>query len=407
MHHTFQSMHTNPATDLPHKASITLASSVQLGLKNTGFTYNTLTSQIREGENGRYLDLNELSNNLRLNGRDYMHLNASFDAFAVSFRAGKNRFSVNITEHINARFNYNSSLLDVLVSGNTPGSTLSTGGYKIRGMHYREYGLGYNRRILEEGKMIVGGRIKLLQGMANVNTVKTDVSLSTAGEQDMYAITASSDILVRTAGSKLSENISGDYLLNFGNTGLGVDLGATYKYSNNWTFSASLINLGSIKWKEDVVNYQSSGEFVFEGIDNNDLFSGNFEVDQGQLTDSLTQIFEFTESDEAYRTALPAQMYLTAYYQLARNTQASATYHGNMFGGLQNSLALGITQRAGKWFQVGATYSMQARAYNNLGMGIIIGNGFQLYAMSDNILAFMQPGGARTAQLRGGFNFAF
>jgi hypothetical protein len=408
MHHAFQAMHTNPATDLRHNVSVTLGSSVQLNFKNTGFTYNQLAAQIQDGENGeRYIDLADLSADLELNGRDYVHTHASLDLFALSFRTGKNRFSLNVTEHLNTRLNYNSSLLDIMVSGNTPGSTLSTEGYRLNGTHYREYGLGYSRKILEDEKLILGGRFKLLQGMANVNSQSTNVSLQTAGEEDMYAITATSDILMRTAGSNLAENINGDYLVNFGNTGMGVDLGATYEYSSNWTFSASIINFGYISWREDIVNYRSEGEFIFEGMDNNDLFSGNFSVDQTQLTDSLTQIFEFTESEEAYRTALPAQMYLTAFYRITPLTQASVTYHAHMQEGLQNSLALGITQRAGKWLQVAATYSMQARAYNNLGMGLIIGNGFQLHLVSDNILAMMQPGNARAAHVRAGFNFVF
>lgn len=406
--HVFQSAHTNPAFVHRHAVSVTLASSYHLNLKNTGFTYNFLTSQINTDESGqRILDLGQLADNLDLRGNDFMHIGASVDIFALSFRAGKNRFSLNVSEHMQARFNYHDGLLGIVVNGNVPGETASVGGYKLNASHYREVGIGFNRKILEEDKLVVGGRFKGVFGMANVNTVRSDIDMQTGSEAEMYAITASSDIFVRTAGVDMLENGDINYLLNMDNRGFGLDLGATYQYTSALKFNASVINLGFINWQSGVNSYLSNGEYTFEGIDSDNIFSGDFSFDQQGLMDSITTIFEFEESREAYRTSLPTQVYLSAAYRLATNTTASAGLYAEFVQGFRRGMVLGISQQAGRWLQTSLTYAMHARSYNNLGFGLAVGSGLQFYAVSDNLLAFLQPGNARMVNFRGGFNFVF
>ncbi len=408
MNSIFQSAHTNPAIIPRHKVIVSLASSYHINAKNTGFTYNQLLAQVETDETGqRILDLGKLAGNLKLNGKDYVQTSASVDIFGLSFGVGKNRFSLNVTEHMQARLGYSKALLGLAVEGNIPGSTTSLSGYHLNGTHYREIGLGFNRKILEEDKMVVGGRIKTIFGMSNVRTIRSDVNLTTAGEDDLYAITADADILVRTSGIDMLEEGDTDYLTNMGNNGLGLDLGASYKYSNTWSFSASIINLGYINWKENVTNYTSQGEYTFTGIDNNDLFSGSFNFDETELVDSIADIFEFEETNGKYTTSLPTQVYLSGFYQLAHKTVASATLYSDFMGGFRKGMSLGVTQTVGRWFQASASYTMHARSYNNLGLGIALGTGFQLYAVTDNILALIQPGNARMVNMRTGFNFVF
>lgn len=406
--HVFQASHTNPAFSPRHKVSITLGSSYHVNLKNTGFTYNFLTSQIATDETGqRVLDLGQLSENLDLNGNDFVHGGASVDLFAISFKVAKNRFSLNLTEHLQARLNYNDGLLGMLASGNEPGSITQLGGYKINATHHREIGMGFNRSLLVDDKLVVGGRLKTLFGMANVNSVRSNVNLQTGTEAEMYEITASSDILVRTAGVDMLENGDLLYLTNMSNMGFGVDLGATYEYTRNLKFAASIINLGGIRWKEGVTNYTSNGEYTFSGIDNNDIFSGSFTFDQTEITDSLQAVFEFDETQESYSTTLPTQVYLSAFYRLALNTTASATLYSEFIKGFRRGMVLGVNQRVGRWLQASLTYAMHARSYNNLGFGLAFGSGVQLYAVTDNLLALTNPGGAKMLNVRGGFNFVF
>ena len=406
--HLSQSSYTNPAMNPRNNFSITLASSVHANFKNTGFNYNFLSSQINTNEDGqRVLDLGTLAENLNFRDNEFMHAGASVDLLALSFKAGKNRFSLNVTEHVQARLHYNDGLFNVLAQGNIPGSNAQICNYRMNAIHYREAGIGFNRKLLEDNRLVVGGRVKVLFGMANVNTVRSDVNLQTGTEAEMYEITATSDILVQTSGINMIESGELDYLLNLDNRGVGVDLGATYEYSNALQLSASVINLGAIQWNEGVTNYVSHGEFTFRGIEGDGVLNGSLSVDPAEITDSLQNAFAFEETQESYRTMLPTQVYLSAFYRLGLTTTATGTLYSEFINGFRRGMVVGINQRAGRWFQASLTYAMHAHAYNNLGFGIVLGTNVQIYAVTDNMLAFTNPGGAKMVNIRGGFNFAF
>ena len=412
MNNIFQSSHTNPALRPKNNVHISLMSSYHFNATNTGFNYNQIASQVETDETGqKVLNIGKLYDNVKLSGRDYVNMGTSLDILALSFRSGKGRFSLNVTEHIQARLGYSDVLFKAIATGNTPGETLDFGGYWLKGMHYREIGLGYNRKLLEEGKLVVGGRVKTLFGMANVNTKKADFSVTTADESKLYALTLNADMLVQTSGIDALQDGEVSYISNTRNFGMGIDAGATYQYNEKISFSGSIINVGFITWKEGVTNYRSQGSFVFEGVDNDDMLSGGeFDVDLAQLADSVASTFEITEDSASYRTGLPTKMYLTGHYRLARNTEASATLYTDFIGSFRRGLAIGISQKLGRWLQAAATYSIQARSYNNLGLGLTIttgAKGLQLYAVTDNIMAVANPGGAKVANVRAGFNFVF
>ena len=415
MNNIQQSSYTNPALRPRNKVHIALAPvlpSAQVGVNNSGFNYNQLVSQVETDERGqRVLDIGKLYHNTNVGRRSYANLSASLDVLAVSFRTGEASFSFNVSERFQARMGYSDALLQTAVVGNTPGETIDLGGYWLRGMHYREIGLGYNRRMLEEGKLVVGGRLKTLFGLGNFTTRKSDYSITTGSEAELYALTLNADMLVQTSGLETLDDDITPYITNTKNLGMGVDLGATYQLNEDISFSGSIINLGFIRWKSDVMNRRSQGSFYFEGTDNDDLLTGGgFEIDLSELTDSIADAFEVQEDSSSYTTGLPTQMYLTGYYRLAPNTKASATLYTDYIGSFRRGLSLGISQQVGRWLQAAATYSMQSRAYNNLGLGFTITTGpkgLQLYCVTDNVVAFMSPGSARVVNLRAGINLVF
>ena len=184
-------------------------------------------------------------------------------------RAGKNRFSANITEHVQGRQRYDGSIFQLAIAGNEPGQTLQFGNFETDAIHYREFGLGFNRSFLpdenEEDKLVVGTRVKYLFGLANVQTQYADVSLTTGTEEELYALTTRANVHVNTSGLGLLEEDQEAYIYNTQNTGFGIDLGGTYQLNDRISFAASVINLGAITWKEDARSYTSNGSFTFSG----------------------------------------------------------------------------------------------------------------------------------------------
>ncbi len=413
MDNLYQSTYVNPAIVPKHKVNVTILPALQVGVANTGFNYNQLAAQIETDESGqRVINPETMLANLRLDKKHYANMSGSVGLLAVGFKAGKSRFSFDIIEKFQGRMNYDDAILKMAVNGNTPGETIRMNNYRLNAIHYHEASIGYNRKILTDDKLVVGGRLKALMGLGNVQTKKAEIAITTGSEAEMYALNLQSDILVRTSGLDLLGDDITTYISNTSNLGFGADLGATYQLDTKWSFGASLVNVGFINWKSNTANHRSEGNYTFEGIDNDSLFSSKaFKIDTRQLLDSITNTFKFTETHEAYRTGLPAQLYLTAYYQLARKTTASAMFNTSFIApGIQKGLALGIRQDAGRWLQVSATYSMQARSYNNLGFGLAINTGrkgLQLYMLSDNVVAALNPGGAKVASVRTGLNFVF
>nr|WKN34341.1 DUF5723 family protein [Tunicatimonas sp. TK19036] len=412
LNNVYQSSHTNPAFVPRNKVHVSLLSSYHLSLKNSGFTYNQIAANIEEDETGqRVLDLEKLYNNLNLNGNDYIHFSADIDLFALSFKAAKNRFSLNVTEHIQGRQRYDGSIFQIAIEGNEPGQTLEFGKFESDAIHYREIGIGFNRPFLADDKLVLGTRVKALFGLANVQTKHADVSLFTATEQDLYALTANANILVNTSGTTMLEDDETSYITNTKNGGFGIDLGGTYQLNDQISFAASVVNLGFINWKEDTKAHSSNGSFTFTGIENEDLLTGGgFDIDVEQLTDSISNIFELEEEATAYTTGLPTQVYLTGNYQLATNTTASATLYSDFYQSFRRGFSLGIRQNVGRWLQAAATYSIQSRSYNNLGLGLAMTTGpkgLQLYFATDNIVALAAVGNAKVVNLRTGFNFVF
>ncbi|MEQ9442869.1 MAG: DUF5723 family protein [Cyclobacteriaceae bacterium] len=411
LNNVYQSSHTNPAFVPRNKVHVSLLSSYHVSIKNSGFTFNQIAANIDEDETGqRVLDLEKLYSNLNLNGKDYIHLSTDIDLFALSFKAGKNRFSLNVTEHVQGRQRYDGSIFQIAIDGNEPGETLQFGKFETDAMHYREIGVGFNRPFLTDDKLVVGTRVKALFGLANVQTQHADVSLTTGTEQDLYAMTANADILLNTSGMDLLEDDAAAYAINTKNSGFGIDLGGTYKLNSQISFAASVVNLGFITWKEDTKTYHSEGSFTFTGLENDNLLTEGFNIDVEQLTDSIANIFEFEEEATKYTTGIPTQVYLTGNYQLATHTTASATLYSDFYQTFRKGLSLGIRQNVGRWLQAAATYSMQSRSYNNLGLGLAMTTGpkgLQLYFVTDNILALADVGNAKVVNLRTGFNFVF
>ncbi|WKN42549.1 DUF5723 family protein [Tunicatimonas pelagia] len=408
----YQATHTNPAfRTRSNKINVTIFSSAHLSLRNSGFTYNQLAANIKEDETGqRIIDLQDVQDNLNLNGRDYVHASFNADLFALSFPAGKNRFSLNVTEHIQGRLHYDASILELATTGNAPGQTFQFGNYELNAIHFREFGIGWNRPFLEENKLTVGTRLKAVFGLGNIQTQYADVSLTTGTEQELYAITTNANVRANTSGVDMLEDDLEAYLFNLQNVGFGIDIGGTYELNNQISFSASVINLGMISWQEDAKAYTSEGEFTFTGVDNDDLLTEGFDIDIEQLTDSIADVFDLEEEEAQYTTGLPTQMYLTGNYQLARRTTASATLYSDFYRSFRRGFALGIRQNVGRWLQAAATYSVQNRSFNNLGAGLSLTTGpggIQLYCATDNILALTSIGGARVANMRAGFNFVF
>ena len=113
---------------------------------------------------------------------------------------------------------------------------------------------------------------------------------------------------------------------NIGPTGFGMafDFGATYRLNDEWTFSAALLDLGFIRWK-NTVKATMNNSFEFDGFneipvksDLGDNDPNSIDNQSDRIVDDLEQMSKFTKEGEGLKraTALAATLNLGAEYTL-------------------------------------------------------------------------------------------
>jgi len=287
---------------------------------------------------------------------------------------------------------------------------------------YAEIAAGFSTEIIPG--LTVGGKIKRLFGSAGVHSQKTDLMLETA--QDDYTLAARANMNVRVAYPlDIQRNENGEFdgleflepdpindLVFNKNGGFAFDVGATYKLDDRFDFSAAIVDLGGIKWKNNTYEFKLNGLYEFDGINASPNEEGQIEIDDeiNNIPDTLEAIFnpEVNEGGE-YVSMLPTKIFLNANYRLTESVSFSVLNRNLIYdGGLHPELTLGAEISPSNWFTAKLTYSMMNRSYNNLGLGLgIRGSVFQFYILQDNISALLWPEHSRAYTLRLGLNITW
>jgi hypothetical protein len=218
-------------------------------------------------------------------------------------------------------------------------------------------------------------------------------------------ITINQDADGRISDIVLNENISyRELLLNRRNPGISVDLGAIYRYDDQLTLSASLLDLGLMRWSTELNQVSASGVFTYDELDTEtNAISWDF---FNEFMDSVYNSFDVTVSQEPYVSFLPVQLFLGADYQLREKVSVGAVNRNILFRGkLHSSLTLQATSMFSKGFLATLSWSYLNHSLLNLGAGIAYyGKGLQFHLLTDNLLGFFYPFDTRTIHIRMGIN---
>ncbi len=385
-------------------------SSTYFNLSNSGFKYSDLVKHYNNDpryKDSLYVDYNNMLSKLKAN--NYLTTALQIDILSFGFAVKKNYFSFNITEKANFSFRYPKGFMQFIGQGN--GGLLGQDvnfNFGIDFTHYREYGLGYSRKVND--KLTVGGKVKYLYGMENVQTETSDISVNT--DPTNFAITAQANVKINSSINTGNFNAS-QYLFKKKNNGMGIDLGAEYKLNDKFSFSGSLIDLGFIKWNQDVTTYQSANpnsKFVFQGLDMNQLINADSSKNPTKIvTDSLNKMMKIDTIHKSYTTHLSSKIYLGANYNLTDKIKTGVLFYGQIYDKqIHPALALSYNQIVGRWLNYSLSYSMYNRSYNNIGVGLGLNIGsVQWYMISDNLLGAIFPQNTKNIHLHAGVNLRF
>lgn len=376
-----QVVDANPAFVPKHGFAIGLPfSRFGTSYSNNGFSYNDLT-RVENGK--RILDLPRWQAGLP--EKTFVTNSFQMDMFRLGLRLGpKFYLSFNTTARAYTQAMIPKDVATLLVGGNAAyvGKTANLSP-TFNGIGFAESSLGLS--VAPTDKLRVGARVKALYGGVSAMTELSDISLSVA---DNYAITVAADLHVKTSGLQNPEPSVSNYMRN---SGWAADFGATYKILPKLTVAASIVDLGYIKWNNDLVDYKmdkASANFTFSGLDINELMTGEPE-DFDQQLDSLAENFKLDEvAGVAFNTPLPSKFFVSGSYDITKSFSVGTVFFAEQFmGRTATGWTASLNKNFGRVLGTGLSYTVSNRSGNNLGAGLSVNLGpVQVYAVGDNLL---------------------
>jgi hypothetical protein len=317
-----------------------------MGVHTSGFSYHDLIHKHPTYSDSLQLDLEGFRS--QLSDNNFINFNYDMDLLGFGFKIGKNYFSYDLSLTLDTRVNFSKGIFDLILegSGANNGNIRLLDGHLLEVNSYITNAIGYSRQIND--RLSVGGKAKLLLGIANIHTndanlelnFKDNEKISAHGELDILTSNIFGDLSIT---SLLKENASADFIvpenldtiLNHAmdNRGLSFDIGASYRLLKNLELSVSVVDVFNfISWNthtSQIINNKPFEEIVFEGITSGiDSIETNFETQINSLVDSISSALDIrTQNIPSYTTHLPAKIYFGATYNFGKVNYLHALFN--------------------------------------------------------------------------------
>ena len=404
-------MNANPATDLPYSSVMSLViGNIGLDVQNTTWRYDNCFDFDAQ-DRPTTINLRQLANSLKED--NYFGLDASVDLFTLYKRLKKGMITINYGVKAQGDVRYNDGLFQLLGYGNSAfvgeGNPAKIN-MELSAVGYEELAVGYQWNVTEQ--LSLGGRAKLLFGVANVKTDAFDAQLFT--DPDSYALRLKENIAMKAAmPNVIYVNDAGQLKADgpfsvgelFRNPGFGIDFAAEYRFNDQFSAVAAVRDLGFIHWGKnnismtgqvnDAGQFYDNGDFLYDGLDVNQLQSlFSDEWYRERFLDTLQQYFqvEFSPLDK-YNTALNTSLLLRGNYDLDARNRFSAQVQGRFMGsGFRPALTLAYCGSFWNNFNVCATYTMMPHSYDNIGLGVsAMIETCNIYLTTNNLIGLFTP----------------
>lgn len=323
----------------------------------------------------------------------------------VGYKSPWGSFDFRVNEKVNFLTDVNGDFSSFVTSNST--QTLHIGDSQSLpafATHYREFSLGFAREF-SGGKLSVGARVKMYFGKSSISSEVTGTSLQR--DQDIYLqmngpvkislpieVVVDKNKLLRSAS--MADNFSaGDYLMNSGNTGLGFDLGFSYKPTPDLVISGSVTDVGKIKWSSSLNSMVFNGEYLFpkELIVSNNNGVLVRDPDFSLENVDIRELYRIDMDNAPFTTRMPVTFYSGIKYRLDPRFSISLTNRFIGVGAMSfNSLAATGIYGINRKLSVSAGYAALGKSYNNIPFGLFYNGNFgQYYIGTDNLLSVINP----------------
>ncbi len=366
---------------------------------------------------------------------------AGIQLLGLAFTVGDDlRISFDITERTDANFVIPGDLIRLGIQGNEDfiGRNIDLSSMRADVKYYHEIGLGASKNINE--KLRVGARLMLLSGVVSGHLTNNGMTLKV---NDDFTHTVNADLALnvsapvtftRDAIEGVIDNVhfneeqfgeGNDYVsyaLGFANPGLGIELGAEYRFNDMFAVSAALTDIGFITWKRDRSEIYVTKSFEFNGLNLQDVYDES--ISFGDLlnwaADSLQNAIDLSVSPGTYTTYLPFCLTTGFSFNPVKFFTAGVLSQTRFEGKqVHEALTLSGNINLGNSFSTTLAYTLANRRYDNLGFGLAFRGGFsQFFAVVDNIPlrwskavsgseSYSMPENWHTFHLRMSLNFVF
>ncbi|MDR3652667.1 MAG: DUF5723 family protein [Paludibacter sp.] len=328
-----------------------------------------------------------------LNPSTLIQTNLQINLLDFGFRTGKAYWSFSLVEKAEGQAGIPKDLMKLLLYG-TPNMDKNSYDFTSIGADmtlYTEVGLGYSRKVND--KLTVGGKLKLLLGTANVTASATTLKLNAGIDQwnlvGNGSVNYSSPVDLNGNSfdtfNPIKPNSAKDWLKPSG-TGGGIDLGATYKVTNNLTVSAAVTDLGFIRWSKNLKKMGYNVNYNFTGLNGLNV---NNTKDFKQLTDSVVTTLKNAVKDSvtnnaAYTSYTSPKINIGAEYAFFDNKLSVGLLSRTL---IHNSVpyeevTASINGRPIDWFDMSLSYSVFNGRMSNIGAGLGLRTGFLHWFLS-------------------------
>lgn len=255
--------------------------------------------------------------------------------------------------------------------------------FHFSALSFAELGIAYAQTIYSDGDKLIraGGRVKLLSGLAAAYFHTDELEYSFTNNR-FFNVHASN---VQFAHSFSLEGIEGNFnpLTDFGkvnirNTGLGLDLGATYEFQpgeNGYKarLGISILDLGGIGFEQSAESQDFTGSVLDYDLAE---FKANGVLDFDSI---MAREFEFNDGNTRFRMALPTAISLQGDFRVNDKLSVSVIPYlavkrprkANHVHQISN-LAV-IPRFEGKWWGVGIPVSVWGDKQTTVGATVRLG----------------------------------
>lgn len=351
---------------------------------------------------------------------------------SIGFSTGAGFFSLDLTTRTEANLYFPGDLARLVLEGADEGGVYNMDGTGADLSGFDEIALGWSGAIGSKWK--IGVRGKALFGFGNLSTGSSELEVSTSEElwniQSDMEFSASlpfaelvydddgiiEDIIIEDEINNMRPSALFKQAFNAKNFGLAVDLGIDFRPSDRWLLSASVLDIGYIRWTDEVHKVSFNTDYDFSGLEVNpfeftgDLSFGDY-VDSSfsAMADSLAGGLEFIPGG-SYNSHLNPKLYVGASWWATPGINFGLLSRTDFLKEtIFEQLTASANFAAGRVLNFTLSYTYTTAYWKNIGAGISLNAGpLNLYLISDNTLnALFWTKEARAVNFWFGVNLVF